>query len=168
MNNIIKKIRTVLELNKKGEDYDNNNTKNYVLIDVEYIEHDITTKSICCYKCNNEKNFTNDDYEICPKCNTFNGNPLGNKHVQDLCESFDIEIEEEKNIKYYGTDDSVLCKMKVGNYYGVMLGWICYEHNDLSSTPHDDYKIEYYLYTNEENRDDLYENYEKNKLIYKK
>lgn len=169
MDDIIKTIKETkkYELDKRKGDYDDN-TMNYISINVEYIEKENITK-LKCKKCDYEPEQKLEcDFMLCSECNEFNGTCLIDEKIQDMCESFDIEIEEEKQIKYYDTDDSVLCKMKVGNYYGVMLGWILYEPNELSSSPHDDFTIYYYLYVDKERRDELYENYESSKLIYSK
>ncbi len=88
--------------------------------------------------------------------------------IQELCESFNIEIEDEKSIKYKTSDKSILCKIKVEDYYGVMHSWIQYKSNGLSLVPHNNYDVTYYLYIDKNKRNYLYENYKESKLIYGK
>ena len=69
---------------------------------------------------------------------------------------FEIIIEHSKNMNN-NYDISVLYKIRIDNYFGIMTCIIQYEPNEWNSSPHDDYMTKVLLFNDEMSRNKEYE-----------
>jgi hypothetical protein len=171
MNSLIDEINQRIKNNNKNaqNDYDSDYDQNIanIIHNINFFEKPCV---LTCTKCETDEKLPKDEWFLCKKCGEYNGLSLLEEEIERSCESFCFIIEEEKEIPFVKVDYSIISKIKIGDnpnniYYGVFFCWVNYEPNELSSTPHDDYIMNFYLYKNKDKRDDLYNNYESSDLI---
>ena len=142
-------MNKLFELISSYEDHDSSYedqyTKCYQLTEIKHVSKYI-------YKCEKykfvNKCFDKDDAVWCKQCDDYSSfvNDLENK-----CQYRDFLIEHEKRLDGSKYDDHILCKIKLDiddvGYYGVLETIAVFEPNEWSSTPHDDYYFNYWLFT---------------------
>jgi len=111
---------------------------------------------IKCDKCNNLIIFSSQYGECCSKCYEYYENELYDE-LEFRARNFDFILEETKEIGLFNSVYKIKIDFNNVVYFGILKCAISYEENEWSSSPHDDYFAEYYLFDSEENRNKIYD-----------
>ena len=139
-------------------------------INITYVDH----QTLVCPQCKNRMRAIN-SFEQCPKCLEYNTNDIF-ENIRESCESFDFFVQDKQTIQYFTADIAELYKIKIelpnGSHnsesthhpdsteqiYGIMICRLSFEENDWSSTPHNFFMTEIFLFRNKKNRNRYYLN----------
>lgn len=104
----------------------------------------ISQISICCIKCH-KKSILQNIEDMCQTCYAY---LLPNwTELKSNLLNFQLEILSQKETIHL--DHSVVYKIKIDRFWGILFCGVYYEENEFSSSPHDDYWCLAFLFGSE-------------------